>query len=52
MAYKDVKDVHCPPLTMYDLEKALFVVKAQIDVEHLRKLVEWGQKNSSMATDL
>ena len=52
MRYEDVKEVHYPPVTMEDMEKAMFLVKAQIDVEHLRKLKEWGRKNSAMVTDL
>jgi vacuolar protein-sorting-associated protein 4 len=52
MSYEDVKNVHYPPITMDDVEKALYFVKAQIDVEHLRKLNEWGRKNSCMVTDL
>jgi len=51
MQYKNVKNVHYPPITMFDMEKALYCVKAQIDVEQLRKLIEWGRKNSSMATE-
>jgi len=50
--YKDVKNVHYPPITMWDLEKALYCVQAQIDHEKLRKLIEWGRKNSSKATEL
>jgi len=51
MAYKNVKNVHYPPITMFDMEKAVYCVKAQIDLEQLRKLIEWGRKNSSMPTE-
>ena len=52
MPYENVKNVHYPPVTMFDMEKALYCVQAQIDQEKLRKLIEWGRKNSTMPTEL
>ena len=50
--YENVKNVHYPPVTMFDMEKALYCVQAQIDHEKLRKLIEWGRKNATMQTEL
>ncbi len=48
MQYANVKNVHFPPVTMQDMEKALYTSKPQIDKEHIKKLKEWGRKNSQM----
>ena len=45
------KNVHFPPVTMADMEKALYTLKPQIDKDHICKLKEWGKKNSQMPND-
>jgi SpoVK/Ycf46/Vps4 family AAA+-type ATPase len=52
MPYKNVKNVHFPPVVMADMEKALYTSKPQIDKDHIRKLKDWGKKNSQMPNDM
>ena len=52
MPYKNVKNVHYPPVVMADMEKALYTSKPQINKDHIRKLKDWGKKNSQMPNDM
>ena len=52
MPYKNVRNVHFPPVVMQDMEKALYTSKPQINKDHIRQLRDWGKKNSQMPNDM
>jgi len=48
MSVKQVPNLVMPPLLMEDLEMALFEIKNNVEPAYLKKLVQWGNKNSNM----